>query len=146
MRPAAPFGLILVAVLTNNAVSSPGVIVSTVAATVYAANNTAMECIGSTFRIPQVGATISGLLGFRAQARFLELPGASLTRARAKAGYRTECGCATSASTRRFDVSNMLAAREMGTAKFEPEKSERTAKFTPITLPLASNTGPPDPP
>ena len=40
----------------------------------------------------------------------------------------------------------MLAAREMGTAKFEPEKSDRTAKFTPITFPLASNTGPPDPP
>ena len=63
-----------------------------------------------------------------------------------KIGYRAECGCQRSASTRRFDVSNMLAAREMGTAKFEPEKSDRTAKFTPITFPLASNTGPPDPP
>ena len=45
-----------------------------------------------------------------------------------------------------FAVANRLAAREMGTAKFEPEKSDRTAKFTPITFPLASNTGPPDPP
>jgi hypothetical protein len=63
-----------------------------------------------------------------------------------KIGYRAECGCARSASTRRFDASNMLAARKMGTAKFEPEKSDRTAKFTPITFPLASNTGPPDPP
>jgi hypothetical protein len=63
-----------------------------------------------------------------------------------KVGYRVECGGRRSASTRRFDVSNMLAAREMGTAKFEPEKSDRTAKFTPITFPLPSNTGPPDPP
>src|SRR5882672_1624283 len=61
-------------------------------------------------------------------------------------GYRADCGCPRSASTRRFDASNMLAARKMGTAKFEPEKSDRTAKFTPITFPLASNTGPPDPP
>ena len=63
-----------------------------------------------------------------------------------KVGYRADCGCPRSASTRRFDASKMLAARKMGTAKFEPEKSDRTAKFTPITFPLASNTGPPDPP
>src|SRR4029077_988429 len=63
-----------------------------------------------------------------------------------KVGYRVGGGCPRSASARRFDVFNMLAAREMGTAKFEPEKSDRTAKLTPITFPLASNTGPPDPP
>jgi hypothetical protein len=40
----------------------------------------------------------------------------------------------------------MLAAREMGTAKFEPENPDRIAKFTPITFPLPLNTGPPDPP
>jgi len=45
-----------------------------------------------------------------------------------------------------FDVSTIFAAREMGTAKFEPEKSDRIAKFTPITFPLPLNTGPPDPP
>src|ERR1700720_153307 len=33
------------------------------------------------------------------------------------------------------------SACEMGTAKFEPEKLDRIAKFTPITLPLALNTG-----
>jgi hypothetical protein len=45
-----------------------------------------------------------------------------------------------------FDVSTIFAARDMGTAKFEPEKPDRMAKFTPITFPLALNTGPPDPP
>src|SRR5579862_3204113 len=45
-----------------------------------------------------------------------------------------------------YRVLSMLAAREMGTAKFEPEKSDRMAKLTPITFPLASKTGPPDPP
>jgi hypothetical protein len=45
-----------------------------------------------------------------------------------------------------FDVSSIFAARDMGTAKFEPEKPDRIAKFTPITFPLALNTGPPDPP
>ena len=65
---------------------------------------------------------------------------------RTEIDYPPGCGCPRSASTRRFDASNMLAARNMGTAKFEPEKSDRTAKFTPITFPLASNTGPPDPP
>jgi hypothetical protein len=45
-----------------------------------------------------------------------------------------------------FDVSIIFAARDMGTAKFEPEKPDRMAKFTPITFPLALNTGPPDPP
>ncbi len=30
----------------------------------------------------------------------------------------------------------------MGTAKFEPEKPDRMAKFTPITFPLVLNTGP----
>ena len=43
-------------------------------------------------------------------------------------------------------LATILAARAIGTAKFEPEKSDRIAKFTPITLPLALNTGPPDPP
>jgi hypothetical protein len=55
-----------------------------------------------------------------------------------------------SASTQRaaddFDVSTIFAARAIGTAKFEPEKSDRIAKFTPMTFPVASNTGPPDPP
>ncbi len=43
-------------------------------------------------------------------------------------------------------VSSIFAACEIGTAKFEPEKPESIAKFTPITLPLLLNTGPPDPP
>ena len=43
-------------------------------------------------------------------------------------------------------AATIFAAREMGTAKFEPVKSDRIAKFTPITFPLASNTGPPEPP
>ena len=45
-----------------------------------------------------------------------------------------------------FDVCRIFAAREIGTAKFEPEKPDRIAKFTPITFPLPLNTGPPDPP
>jgi hypothetical protein len=45
-----------------------------------------------------------------------------------------------------FDIATMFVACEMGTAKFEPEKSDRMAKFTPITFPLALNTGPPEPP
>jgi hypothetical protein len=45
-----------------------------------------------------------------------------------------------------FDASSIVAACEMGTAKFEPEKPDRVAKFTPIAFPLALNTGPPDPP
>jgi hypothetical protein len=45
-----------------------------------------------------------------------------------------------------FDVSTTMAARDMGTAKFEPENPDRMAKFTPITFPLALNTGPPEPP
>jgi len=43
-------------------------------------------------------------------------------------------------------VSSIFAACEIGTAKLEPEKPESIAKFTPITLPLLLNTGPPDPP
>jgi hypothetical protein len=43
-------------------------------------------------------------------------------------------------------ASSIFAAYEMGTAKFEPEKLVRIAKFTPITLPSLLNTGPPDPP
>ena len=45
-----------------------------------------------------------------------------------------------------LDAATIFAAREMGTAKFEPVKSDRMAKFTPITFPLESNTGPPEPP
>jgi hypothetical protein len=45
-----------------------------------------------------------------------------------------------------LDVSTIFAARDMGTAKFEPENPAKMAKFTPITFPLALNTGPPDPP
>ena len=45
-----------------------------------------------------------------------------------------------------LDVSTIFAACDMGTAKFEPENPDRMAKFTPITLPVALNTGPPDPP
>ena len=45
-----------------------------------------------------------------------------------------------------FDAATIFAARPMGTAKLEPEKSDRIAKFTPITLPLELNTGPPEPP
>jgi hypothetical protein len=45
-----------------------------------------------------------------------------------------------------FDVSTSFAACDIGTAKFEPEKPDRMAKFTPITFPPALNTGPPDPP
>jgi hypothetical protein len=45
-----------------------------------------------------------------------------------------------------FDGSSIFAACEMGTAKFEPEKLDRIAKFTPITFPPALNTGPPEPP
>ncbi len=77
---------------------------------------------------------------------FALVPHLAARRVDPKVGYRADCGCPRSASTRRFDASNTLAARKMGTAKFEPEKSDRTAKFTPITFPLASNTGPPDPP
>ena len=45
-----------------------------------------------------------------------------------------------------FVIASNAVACEMGTAKFEPEKPDRIAKFTPITFPLALNTGPPDPP
>jgi hypothetical protein len=45
-----------------------------------------------------------------------------------------------------FEIATMFVARAMGTAKFEPEKLDRMAKFTPITFPLALNSGPPDPP
>jgi len=38
------------------------------------------------------------------------------------------------------------SAQRTGTAKFEPPKSLRMAKFTPITLPWRLKSGPPEPP
>jgi hypothetical protein len=52
-------------------------------------------------------------------------------------------------SARRYDEcdlgSNSLA-NPMGTPKFEPPNWRRTPKLTPITVPSAPNTGPPEPP
>ena len=45
-----------------------------------------------------------------------------------------------------LDVSSIFPACEIGTAKLDPVNPDRIAKFTPITFPPASNTGPPDPP
>src|SRR5437899_11830692 len=39
-----------------------------------------------------------------------------------------------------------LSAQRTGTTKFDPPKSLRMAKFTPMTLPLRLKSGPPEPP
>ncbi len=38
------------------------------------------------------------------------------------------------------------SAQRTGTTKFDPPKSLRMAKFTPMTLPLRLKSGPPEPP
>ena len=39
-----------------------------------------------------------------------------------------------------------LSAQRTGTTKFDPPKSLRMAKFTPMTLPLRLKSSPPEPP
>ena len=64
----------------------------------------------------------------------------------ALSAFRARCVCYQRSASADFVPSSIPAAWEIGTAKFEPEKPDSIAKFTPITFLLASNTGPPDPP
>jgi hypothetical protein len=101
----------------------------------------------STLTSPAAPISLAGLIGFSRSTP--NTPG------RGSGGGGTPriggfgCGCRDQHQRAAFpdpDASSIFAAREMGTAKFDPEKPDRIAKFTPITLPLLSNTGPPDPP